>query len=134
MFDNHEILQIRIPREANADSWDLSKSVQLIISRDTGMVYGYGRKVGRVKSFFKDVWSEMRTHQAAERGFGTTPILACPFLNSISGPLRLRKSRPNKLPELKCGMEWQTIPNSMLSIRLDAYGETFPGRAELARP
>jgi hypothetical protein len=65
---DHEFMQIRIPRQRDAAAWDLSKTTQLLISRDTGMVYGYGPKRGVIRSFVRDIWSELRTDRAASRG------------------------------------------------------------------
>lgn len=68
-----EIMQIRIPLEANAGPRDLTKSVQLLISRDTGKIFGYGRKSrSPLASFVKDVWLELRQDANTRKyGYGT---------------------------------------------------------------
>lgn len=66
----HEIMQIRIPIAEGAEPWDLSKSVQLIISRNTGQVFGYGRTGNPILSFVKDIWLELSTERLATKNYG----------------------------------------------------------------
>lgn len=67
-FEGDEILQIRIPLEANVSPGDLQKSAHLIISRSTGQVFGYGvYSRNPVVAFIKDLWLEFRTMSRARK-------------------------------------------------------------------